>query len=234
MSTAGMRRGGLVLTVLGLLGLITLYWMSFFWVDTEVNQGVVQRIFYVHVPAAWTSFLAIGFAALASGMYLWLRDDRLDRAALCAIEGGLVFATLVLITGPLWGKIAWGTYWTWEPRLTLTLLLWFIFVGYFMVRNATEDPEKGEAICGGRRDRGCPRYPFHSPERCLVSLAPSRPGRGEAGRTDAACRHAADAAFRGSRLLAALLRTLPLPLRGRGATCGKLICAHALRPDTHR
>ena len=144
MTTAGMRRGGVVLTVLGLAGLIALYWMCFFWVSTEVNQGVIQRIFYVHVPAAWTSFLAIVFAALASGMYLWLRDDRLDREALCAIEGGLVFATLVLTTGPLWGKIAWGTYWTWEPRLTLTLLLWFIFVGYIMVRNSTEDPDKGK------------------------------------------------------------------------------------------
>jgi len=140
----GVRRGALGLTLLGLVGLIGLFWMSFFWVSTEVNQGVVQRIFYVHVPAAWTSFLAIGVSALCSAVYLWLRDDKLDRAAMCAAEGGLVFATIVLTTGPLWGKIAWGTYWTWEPRLTLTLLLWFIFVGYFMVRNATEDPDKGK------------------------------------------------------------------------------------------
>ena len=144
MSTAGVRRGATGLTLLGLAGLIGLYWMSFFWVSTEANQGVVQRIFYVHVPAAWTAFLAIGIAALCSAVYLWIRDDKLDRAALCAAEGGLVFATIVLLTGPLWGKIAWGTYWNWEPRLTLTLLLWFIFVGYFMVRNSTEDPEKGK------------------------------------------------------------------------------------------
>lgn len=142
--SVGVRRGGTALTVLGLAGLIGLFWLSFFWVSTEVNQGIAQRIFYVHVPAAWTSFLAIGIAALCSGVYLWLRDDKLDRAALAAAEGGFVFATIVLLTGPLWGKIAWGTYWTWEPRLTLTLLLWFIFLGYFMVRNATEDPEKGK------------------------------------------------------------------------------------------
>jgi heme exporter protein C len=140
----GVRRGAVGLTVLGLLGLIGLFWLSFFWVSTEATQGVVQRIFYVHVPAAWTAFLAIGVSALCSAVYLWLRDDKLDRAAMCAAEGGLVFATIVLTTGPLWGKIAWGTYWTWEPRLTLTLLLWFIFVGYFMVRNATEDPDKGK------------------------------------------------------------------------------------------
>lgn len=143
-SMSGLRWSGTVLTMLGLAGLVGLYWLSFFWVSTEANQGVVQRIFYVHVPAAWTSFLAIGIAALTSGVYLWLRDDRLDRASLCAAEAGLVFTTIVLTTGPLWGKIAWGAYWTWEPRLTLTLLLWFIFAGYFMVRNATEDPDKGK------------------------------------------------------------------------------------------
>lgn len=144
MEIAGLRRGGTALTLLGLAGLVGVFWMSFFWVSTEVNQGVVQRIFYVHVPAAWTAFFAFGISALCSAVYLWLRDDRLDRAAACAAEGGLVFATIVLTTGPLWGKIAWGTYWTWEPRLTLTLLLWFIFAGYFMVRNSTEDPEKGK------------------------------------------------------------------------------------------
>jgi heme exporter protein C len=144
MATSGIRRAGLVLTLLGLAGLVLVYWLSFFWVSTEMTQGIAQRIFYVHVPAAWTSFLAFGLAALTSGMYLWLRDDRLDRAALCAAEGGLVFATIMLTTGPLWGKIAWGTFWTWEPRLTFTLLMWFIFLGYFMVRSSTEDPEKGK------------------------------------------------------------------------------------------
>jgi heme exporter protein C len=144
MATAGIRRAGLALTLLGLAGLVLVYWLSFFWVSTEMTQGVAQRIFYVHVPAAWTSFLAFGLAALTSGMYLWLRDDRLDRAAVCAAEGGMVFATIMLTTGPLWGKIAWGTFWTWEPRLTFTLLMWFIFLGYFMVRSSTEDPEKGK------------------------------------------------------------------------------------------
>jgi heme exporter protein C len=139
-----MRRSGTALTVLGFAGLIVVYALSFFWVSTEATQGVAQRIFYVHVPAAWTTFLAFGLAALTSGMYLWLRDDRLDRAAVSAAEGGMVFGTIMLITGPLWGKIAWGTYWTWEPRLTLTLLLWFIFLGYFMVRGTSENPEKGK------------------------------------------------------------------------------------------
>ncbi len=144
MSGKGMRLTGTALAGLGLLGMLLVYSLSFFWVSTELSQGVAQRIFYVHVPAAWTTFLAFGIAAFTSGMYLWLRDERLDRAALAAAEGGMIFATIMLTTGPLWGKIAWGTYWTWDPRLTSTLLMWFIFLGYFMVRNSTENPEKGK------------------------------------------------------------------------------------------
>jgi len=144
MSLAGIRRAGTALAVLGLLGLGLVYWLSFFWVSTEASQGISQRIFYVHPPAAWTSFFAFGISALTSAMYLWLRDERLDWAAQSAAEGGMVFGTIMLTTGPLWGRIAWGTYWTWEPRLTLTLLLWFIFLGYFMVRRSTENPEQGK------------------------------------------------------------------------------------------
>ena len=153
MSGKGIRLTGTALAVLGLIGMAAVYWLSFFWVSTDVSQcpsadpctlGIAQRIFYVHVPAAWTSFLAFGIAAFTSAMYLWLRDERLDHAAVAAAEGGMIFATIMLTTGPLWGRIYWGAYWEWEPRLTLTLLLWFIFLGYFMVRNSTEDPEKGK------------------------------------------------------------------------------------------
>lgn len=144
METSGIRRTGTALTFVGLAGLLLVYALSFFWVGTVRDQGVIQRIFYIHVPAAWTCFLAFGIAAITSAMYLWLRDDKLDRAASCAAEGGMVFATIMLITGPLWGTIAWNTPWNWEPRLMLTLLLWFIFLGYFLVRGATEDPDKGK------------------------------------------------------------------------------------------
>jgi heme exporter protein C len=78
------------------------------------------------------------------GGYLWLRDERLDAIAVSAAELGMVYTTAVLITGPLWGKIAWGAWWVWEPRLTLTLLLWFIYLGYFMVRGSTDNPERGK------------------------------------------------------------------------------------------
>jgi len=143
MSFKGIRITGAVLGVLGVLGVLALHWMVFFWVPTEASMGIIQRIFYVHVPAAWVAFFAFGVVALCSAVYLWLGDERLDRAAVAAAEGGMVFTTIVLLTGPLWARIAWGTYWTWEPRLTLTLLLWFIYLGYFMVRSSTESPEKG-------------------------------------------------------------------------------------------
>jgi len=76
MSVGGLRKGGVALTVLGVIGLVGVYWLSFFWVSTEIRQGIAQRIFYVHVPAAWTTFLAFGISALTSAMYLWLRDER--------------------------------------------------------------------------------------------------------------------------------------------------------------
>ncbi|MGD2069098.1 MAG: cytochrome c biogenesis protein CcsA [Gemmatimonadota bacterium] len=143
MKSSGSRRVALVTGLVGLVGVLALHWMVFFWVPTEATMGVVQRIFYIHVPSAWVAFMAFGIVALTGAVYLWLGDERLDWAAVSAAEGGLVFTTIVLLTGPLWGKIAWGTWWTWEPRLTLTLLLWFIYVGYFMVRAATENPERG-------------------------------------------------------------------------------------------
>ena len=133
----------LLSALLGGALVVVVHWMVFFYVPTEAAQGVVQRIFYIHVPAAWVAFLAFGVVGLCGAIYLWLGDERLDMAAVAAAEGGMVFTTMVLLTGPLWGRVAWGTWWTWEPRLTLTLLLWFIYLGYFMVRSATESPERG-------------------------------------------------------------------------------------------
>jgi heme exporter protein C len=145
MSIRTLRRWGLALASLGILGILVLHALVFFWVPTEASQGIIQMIFYMHVPAAVVGmYVAFGILAITSALYLWLGDDKLDQAAMCAAEGGMVFLTVVLLTGPLWGKIAWGTYWTWDPRLTLTLLLWFIYLGYFLVRTSTQNPERGK------------------------------------------------------------------------------------------
>src|SRR4029077_11103401 len=107
----------------------------------EAKQGAAQKIFYIHVPAAWVAFLAFGLVAIASGVFLWLRDQRLDRFAESSAEVGVVFTTVVLITGPLWAKPIWGTYWAWwDVRLVSTLFLWFIYVSYIVLRGAVESP----------------------------------------------------------------------------------------------
>jgi heme exporter protein C len=143
-SLAGTRRWAIVLNALAALALTASLYMVFFYAPTEAEMGIVQRIFYVHVPSAWVAFLAFGIVALCSLGYLWLRDERLDAISVASAELGLLFTTIVLVTGPLWGKIAWGAWWVWEPRLTLTLLLWFIYVGYFILRGAADSPERGK------------------------------------------------------------------------------------------
>jgi heme exporter protein C len=106
----------------------------------EATQGPAQKIFYVHVPSAVIAlYIGLPIAALCSAGYLWLRDERLDRVAESAAEVSLVFMTVVLLTGPLWGRPVWGTYWTWDARLTMTLFLWFVVLGYLVLRGAIED-----------------------------------------------------------------------------------------------
>src|ERR1700682_3018298 len=113
-----------------------------FFTPLEAKQGAAQKIFYIHVPSAWVAFLAFFLVAVASGVYLWLRDPRLDRFAESSAEVGVVFTTVVLITGPLWAKPIWGTYWAWwDVRLVSTLFLWFIYVSYIVLRGAIESPE---------------------------------------------------------------------------------------------
>lgn len=144
MALARIRSGALILGVVGVGLTLLFHWQVFFWVPTEASMGIVQRIFYIHVAAWWIGFLALGIMALCSAIYLWLGLEKVDHAARAAAEGGMVFITIGLLTGPLWARIAWGAWWTWEARLTLSLLLWFIFLGYFMVRNATQSPERGK------------------------------------------------------------------------------------------
>ena len=127
--------------VAGLAVVATVVRAAFF-TPLEAKQGAAQRIFYIHVPAAWVAFLAFFLVAVASGAYLWLRDQRLDRFAESSAEVGLVFTTVVLITGPLWARPIWGTYWAWwDVRLVSTLFLWFIYVSYIVLRGAIDSPE---------------------------------------------------------------------------------------------
>lgn len=113
------------------------------YVPTEATMGNVQRIFYFHVPIAWVAFLAFFIVFLGSIMYLRKKDTKWDVIASSSGEVGIVFTTLVLITGSIWAKPIWGTWWVWEPRLTTALVLWIIYVAYNMIRSYVTDEQRG-------------------------------------------------------------------------------------------
>lgn len=148
------------LTIAAGAGVAVTYIRAIFFTPTEAIQGPAQKIFYIHAPAAWVAFLAFGLVGLASALYLWLREERLDRIAESSAEVGLMFTTVVLITGPLWGKPIWGTYWTWDARLTLTLFLWFIFVAYIVLRGAIDEREMRARYCAVLGILGALLVPF--------------------------------------------------------------------------
>lgn len=125
------------LTLLAAMAAIFLY------APTELLQGNVQRIFYLHLPLAWIAYLAFSLVFVTSVLYLWKRTPRWDTLAHAAAEVGVVFTTLVLITGSIWARPIWGTWWSWDARLTTTLVLWFIYVGYLMLRSFVIDERRG-------------------------------------------------------------------------------------------
>jgi heme exporter protein C len=135
---AVMRRGT-VISAVALLGIAGVYVMALGFTPIEARQGLAQKIFYLHVPAAWSALLAFSLVGIVSLLYLWLHDPRLDLFAASSAEVGLVFAAVMLTTGPIWAKPIWGTWWTWDARLTLTLFLFFLFVGYLSLRTAVHD-----------------------------------------------------------------------------------------------
>jgi heme exporter protein C len=124
-----------ILGTLSFTGMMVSIWMIFLYAPTDAVQGQPQRIFYFHVPMAWLGML--GFVVVtATGIgYLVKKDERWDWVARASAELGAVFITLALITGSIWGKTTWGTWWTWDARLTTTLILWFIYIGYLMLRS---------------------------------------------------------------------------------------------------
>ncbi|MEW5807649.1 MAG: cytochrome c biogenesis protein CcsA [Acidobacteriota bacterium] len=121
--------------------LISLY-LVFLHAPTEKVMGPVQKIFYYHVPSAISTFLAFFVVFIASIIYLATKSSLWDNIARSSAEIGVFFCTIVLITGPIWAKQAWGTWWTWEARLTTTLILWLIYVSYLMIRGYSENREQ--------------------------------------------------------------------------------------------
>ncbi len=133
-------RRSAVWILVALLLLAGVYVRALVFTPAEAVQGLAQKIFYIHAPSAWVAFLAFGIVGVSSIVYLFLKDPRADLFAASSAEVGMVFTTEVLVTGPIWGKTIWGTWWTWDARLTLTLFLWFVMLAYLVLRSAVHEP----------------------------------------------------------------------------------------------
>ena len=132
-----------ILFGLGLALMIAALYMVFIYVPTEEHSGIIQRIFYFHVPVAWVAFLAFFITFIFSILYLWKRETKWDAIAHASAEVGVLFTTLVLITGPIWAKPVWGIWWTWDARLTTSLVLWLIYIAYLLVRSFATESARG-------------------------------------------------------------------------------------------
>jgi len=130
------------LGMLALLAVLIGLYLAFFYAPADALQGDVQRIMYIHVPTAWVAFFAFFVVFVSSLVYLWKRLPEADRLAYASAEIGVLFTALTLIDGSIWGKPTWGTWWTWDARLTTTAILLVIYVGYLMLRSFVEEPER--------------------------------------------------------------------------------------------
>ena len=135
----------------GLFALITVlmvvnFYLIFLWVPKEAVQGNVQRIFYLHLPAAWIAYLAFFLVFLFSVLHLRKRGGRWDKWAYSSAELGVVFTSVTIVSGIIWAKPIFGVWWTWDARLTTTALLWLIYVGYLMVGAYSESAEKSSRL----------------------------------------------------------------------------------------
>jgi heme exporter protein C len=136
------RRLDTVLGIILFLSMILALYMAFLGAPREKTMGDLQRIFYFHVPAAIAGLTAFAVNFAASLMYVIRKNRRWDNLALSAAETGVMFFVMVLVTGPIWAKPAWFVWWTWSPRLTLSLVLCLLYVAYLLIRNYIEDPER--------------------------------------------------------------------------------------------
>lgn len=139
--TSTSSRGTRVLGAAILAGVVLHLFVSFVWSDPDVEMGDLVRIMYVHVPSAWIAYLAFVVTAFGGAMFLWKRSLWWDLVAGASAEIGVVFCALALVTGSIWGRPTWGTYWEWtDVRIVTTLVLLLLFVGYLAVRRIPADP----------------------------------------------------------------------------------------------
>ncbi len=121
--------------------------MMAFWTPREETMGDVQKIFYIHLPTAISTFIVCFVVFVASVMYLLQRRSWWDDVAFAAAKVAVLLASIVLLTGMIWGRSAWGHWWTWSPRLTFSLILWLLYVVYLMIRPSIESSQRRALIC---------------------------------------------------------------------------------------
>lgn len=131
------------LGIASLVGMVVALWLIFIFTPVEAIQGAVQKVFYIHLASIWNAYLGFLIVFVVSILYLRRPSLAKDRIARAWAEIGVIFTTITLISGSVWGKPVWGTYWTWDPRLTSTLLLWLIYVVYLMLPGLIGDPVRG-------------------------------------------------------------------------------------------
>ena len=132
---------------LAALLMVATYVRAIWFTPADLLQGPTQKIFYMHVGSVMGGYVATGILVITSVIHLWLKDERTDWMAAAAAEVSLVCYTLVLVAGSIYAKVIWGAWWVWELRLTLTLLLWFLVLGYLVMRQAIEDPAMRARFC---------------------------------------------------------------------------------------
>jgi heme exporter protein C len=137
-----MRRVPLFFPIVTCAAFFVDLFMVFIYAPKERFMGDLQRLMYFHVASAWVAFLAFTIVFFAGIAYLKTRQFKWDRLSVSAAELGVLFTTLVLVTGPIWARPVWNTWWSWDPRLTTTLILWFIYVAYLLLRYSTEGDER--------------------------------------------------------------------------------------------
>jgi heme exporter protein C len=135
-----------ILLGMSLVLMIVSLYLVFIYVPTEESMGIVQRIFYLMVPMGWLTLLAFLVVFISSILYLAQKESRWDILAYSSAEVGFVFTTLAIITGSIWAKPIWEVWWTWDPRLTATLVLWFIYAAYFVVRSFAAEESQGARL----------------------------------------------------------------------------------------
>lgn len=144
-------RGGTSLASLaalaGGLALAACQWLIYVYAPVERTMGLAQKIFYFHLPVAWWTFASFLTACLAGAAWLRTRAERWDLLSAAAVEVGMICATLALITGSVWARHSWGVWWTWDPRLTTTLILWFIYAGCLALRSLPLPPDRKASLC---------------------------------------------------------------------------------------